>query len=225
MSEAFIARKGISSKDTCCLYSFQRTGGRITMTIFVSMLEFFRTGAFGSLHPGITRTQIEALVGPPDDYSILSRKERRRYKEEDHWKYSGVWVYGCNGDNGILGSVQLFFDEQHSLWYILIDYLYMCLPSGGEKIQIDPWILRPGLSLEDAQTALTQSQLRYHIRQDPFYEEIVHLVLETGVLLYFDREAESRSTGIQRLYFPDTMKDFYDEAGNVLPQKRPKGGH
>ncbi|EFH80873.1 hypothetical protein [Ktedonobacter racemifer] len=196
------------------------------MAIFVSMLEFFQTGAFGSLRLKMPRRQIEEIVGPPDDYGILSRKERRRYKEEDHWKYSGVWVYGSNGDNGIPGSVQLFFDEQHSLWYILIDYLYKCLPSGGEKMQIDPWILHPGLSLEEARATLTQSQLRYHTRQDPFYEGIVHLVLETGVVLYFDVEAkeESRSTGIQRLYFPDTMKDFYDEAGNMLPRKRPKGG-
>src|SRR5260370_3159612 len=229
MSEAVIARKGVSSKHTCRLYSFQRIGGRTTMAISVLILEFFRTGAFGPLHLKMTRRQIEEIVGPPDDYGVRSAKEGGRHrKEEDHWKDSSVWFYG---DHARGGNVELFFDDGHCLHAIHIDYLFESIASGGKKIEIDPWILHPGLSLEDAQTALTQSQLSYHIRPDPFQEEglnegTVHLVLETGVLLYFDVEAEeeSRPTGIQLLDFPDTLKHFYDETGNVLPRKRPKGG-
>jgi hypothetical protein len=205
------------------------------MAIFVSMLEFFRSGEFGPLRLNMTRRRIEEIVGPPDDYFAISAKERRRHRrEEDHWKYARGWVYG---DHFSGGRVELSFDEGYSskhpyrsivydhclLRTIHIDYLSTSIASGGEKIKIDPWILHPGLSLEDAQTALTQSQLSYHIRPHPFPEDgpgTVHLVLESGVLLYFDVEGEieSRPAEIQLLYFPDSMKDYYDESGNVLPE-------
>src|ERR1700692_2197538 len=74
-------------------YSFQRIGGRTTMAISVSMLEFFRTGAFGPLHLGMARVQIEAILGPPDDYAVLSRRERRQCKGDTPWKYSRIWLY------------------------------------------------------------------------------------------------------------------------------------
>lgn len=165
------------------------------MATSISMLEFFRSGAFGPLHLGIMRAQIEAILGPPDDYLVLSRRERRRYREKDHWRYSRGWCYG---------DVELFFDDVHCLRAVHIDYLFERIPSGGEKIQLDPWILHPGLSLDEAKAACAESQLTYYIRPDSFQEEVVHLVLATRIDLHFDREVEgSQSLGLRLLYFPD----------------------
>ncbi|MBO0777326.1 MAG: hypothetical protein J2P37_00745 [Ktedonobacteraceae bacterium] len=184
------------------------------MATAISILKFFRTGAFGPLYLGSTRAYIEAALGPPDDYLTLSRRERRQYQEKDHWSYSRGWCYG---------DVELFFDEEHRLQAIHIDYLFERIPSGGDKIQLDPWILHPGFSLDEAESAFTEHQLAYHIRRkDPFHQDIIHLVLETGTDLYFDEALEDHprgESGLRLLYFPDMLKTYYDEAGNLRQQK------
>jgi hypothetical protein len=83
-------------------------------------------------------------------------------------------------------------------------------------------------ALDDALTALTQNQLSYLVRPDLFQAEegMIHLVLETGILLYFDvgENVQHGPAGLQLLNFPDMMKHLYDEAGNALPRSKPKGG-
>ncbi len=189
------------------------------MTVSISLYEFFRTGAFGPLHLGMARVQIEAILGPPDDYAVLSRREHWQCKGDAPWRYSKCWRYG---------GVELFFDEEKGLEAVHLDYLFKRLPSGGEKIQLDPWILHPGLSLEEAEVACTERQLAYQVsREDPFNEGVAHLVFETGADLYFEVEVEVEDLwprGLWLLYFPDTRKRYYDEAGHLRKLKGQKRG-
>lgn len=99
-----------------------------------------------------------------------------------------------------------------SNYRLKIDHLDYLIPYGGEKIQLDSWILRPELSLSEAEAAFTERHLAYHTRRSPFDEEVVHLVLETGVLFYFVTNGEDNalSGGLHIIEFPDT----YDRSGN-----------
>lgn len=187
------------------------------MGVSISLLQFCCTGLFGPLHIGMPRAQIEAALGAPDDYMVLSRRERRKYPEAEHWKHSNIWRYG---------SVELTFDASDLLCAVHIDHLDNVVPAGGEKIQLDPWILRPGLSVAGAQTALDEQQIAYRQRPDPFDESLVHLALEAGPVLYFQMSNgvdTAEPGGLCLLDFPDRLKDaFYDEAGQVLKSARRK---
>lgn len=189
------------------------------MAVSISLLEFFRTGLFGPLSLGMPRAQVEAALGAPDDYAVLSRRASRQHRPEEHWKYSKIWRYG---------GVELMFDGQDDLWGVHIEHLARVVPAGGEKMRLDPWILRPGLSVAEAEAALQAQQITYRLRPDPFDNALVHLALETGPLLYFvvsDGQDTAEPGGLCIITFPDRLKDvYYDVSGRALKSARQKRG-
>lgn len=88
----------------------------------ISILEFLRTGNFGFVHIGMSRSEVIANLGVPDWY----------YPDDD--MSAGFWSYG---------GVQLFFDSSVNLNRISFKSKYFYKPNPTD-IKVDPWIFKNG---------------------------------------------------------------------------------
>ena len=98
----------------------------------VSLLEFIQSGDLGPVVYGFRATELEAVLGPPE----MTGGETRRYKKPCIWKY---------------GNVEFYFD-----WLAGLDMIFWDTfsgpngePEGWGQLELDPWCIREGLSLND----------------------------------------------------------------------------
>lgn len=86
--------------------------------IAVSMLDFLRTGEFGPLKLGTSRTELQGCLGNPENWGPYQKAQQ----------HAAVWKYG---------DIEFYFDDSGTLWIIFSDHVEVL--NGGKAIDLDPW--------------------------------------------------------------------------------------
>ena len=114
--------------------------------IYVSLLDFMRSGRFGPVVLGATRERLRRRLGEPDALGGTSRRQR----------VPTIWKYG---------DVEFHFGrEADRLWMIFMDDFQV--PSGGSRFGVDPWIIDRGLPLGELKRQLRALDVTYEVNQD-----------------------------------------------------------
>ncbi len=116
--------------------------------IKVSVRDFLKTGELGPVRLGMSREQVQELLGEPDDTGGNSR----RHRVPTIWKY---------------GDLELHF-EQGGNRLTLIHADDFDVLSGGEVLEIDAWIAHKGISLDQVEKELELAHIPY-CRKDSLY--------------------------------------------------------
>jgi hypothetical protein len=91
----------------------------------VSLETFVRASRFGAVELGMSREQLQDLIGPPEALGCSSRKHRR----PRCWRYGDVELHFATG--------------QGTLWLIYLENF--SIPRGAGGLSIEPWIIRGGM--------------------------------------------------------------------------------
>jgi hypothetical protein len=112
----------------------------------VSLERFLRTGQLGDLTPGMSRGQIHALLGDPDDVGGTSRK----YRRPCIWLYGSIELcfrqslpqdfYGVFWDAAEKGPVRLPAHCVIEDWELL---------PGMPRPEVESWLLCKGIEIAD----------------------------------------------------------------------------
>jgi len=64
-------------------------------------------GLFSAVHPGATREEVQALVGPPDNRVrfAMSGNEGWDYRYQDGWGYMAIYSVTFSPDGHVLSSI------------------------------------------------------------------------------------------------------------------------
>ncbi|MCM3869444.1 MAG: hypothetical protein ND895_01935 [Pyrinomonadaceae bacterium] len=131
----------------------------------VSLKEFIETGYFGAVCLGMNRTQVENILGIPEDTGGTSNK----YRNPSIWKYGDVEFH--------------FEDGADNLWLIHLDDFDV--PSCGVLVDLDPWVISGSLTLAQAESQLLQSGLALESRTGGLEDGFTCLIVGAGVKLLF----------------------------------------
>ena len=108
-----------------------------------SLRHFLRTGELAGIHLGLHEDEVAELLGKPDAVGGTSRK----YRKPSLWKY---------------GDIELVFDRQtRELCLIVINFWEPKIPSGGDAINLNPWIIKGGLRLSQLTSFLADEGIEY----------------------------------------------------------------
>jgi len=115
----------------------------------VMLRTFLASGSLGPVGVGVDRVVVESSFGPPDDFDARAPNPR----------VAAIWRYG---------DVELHFDRD-KVWLIHIDRFSGSggSPKAGADLDLDPWVIVGGLSLDDFADALKQSGLQHTILLQP----------------------------------------------------------
>jgi len=145
--------------------------------ISVSMKEFLCTGAFGPIHLGMPRTDVEEIFGPPNAMSTTINDD----------SLPAIWKYG---------DIEMHFEPSDNLSSIYTDEFDV--PSGGQAIDLDPWILRRGIPWSEVGPQLVARHLSYSERgkTTPYDKATTRIVMDSGVELIFEDHVKRDTTPI-----------------------------
>jgi hypothetical protein len=136
----------------------------------VSLKELIESGHFGPLRLGMSREQVEGLLGAPDDLSVGSRK----YSQACILKY---------------GDVEFHFDPRGGgLWLIHLEQLDS--PSAGKAVNLDPWVIQSSLTLPEMERCLSLSGITYQVTEHADWEDYKCMVAGAGAKLIFDGDED-----------------------------------
>jgi hypothetical protein len=97
--------------------------------------DFLETGEFPGLNQTSTQEDLRQTIGEPDTVGGTSRKHR----VPRIWRYGGVeFTFGMSSSSTL---VLIHFDAPD------------IPPSGSSRLEIEPWVLREGLSLDELRYA------------------------------------------------------------------------
>jgi hypothetical protein len=132
----------------------------------ISLQIFLRTGTLGPIHLGMSRDEVRGRLGEPDAMGGTSRQ----YRTPSLWKYGDIeLIYGRHYADPLSGILMDGFE----------------LPVGGPQLALDPWILRGGMSLEEAGDHLRVAGIAYSREPWPAYDDGVSLVTAGHVQIGF----------------------------------------
>jgi|GEM_PF-2369490 hypothetical protein len=106
--------------------------------IQTSILDLASSGNLGSLCHDRNHDELRELLGSPSDWGTQTIQERAE-----------IWRYG---------DIEFHFSDR-KVYLIFSDHGDMTRAS--DSLQIDPWILRRDLALEDFQSALAAASIQY----------------------------------------------------------------
>ena len=137
--------------------------------VSVSLLDFLRTGVFGAVRWGLSRAELEALLGTPDGTANRSRRDR----------HPTVFVYG---------DFEFYIAPQDDLLYA-VHCDNFSVPRGNAMLAVEPWILRYGLPLVEAEAGLMAEGIAFR-KSDA--ADAVRLYAESGASLTFSTDDAAR---------------------------------
>jgi hypothetical protein len=138
--------------------------------ITVSLVEFLRAGAFGPIRLGMSRSQVQAACGPPEDVSVQRGPLIWKYGDiEFHFARDRFFLIHCD-----------HFDPASGL------------PRAGERMQLDLWVIQQGISRAEMQRQLTAEQIAWRVVQ-PIEPHTALLSVGAGVQLLFIEDADDFS--------------------------------
>jgi hypothetical protein len=133
----------------------------------VSLLDFAKTGQFGPITIGSTRTEVRTAFGDPTDYTA-----RQPMELADVWRY---------------GDLEIHFTDE------LVSLLYsdgFDIPEGGPTLKIDPWIIRRRLPLNDWERAAPSAGLEFDSAEDQINPRCIIVTTTAGVFFHFGIEED-----------------------------------
>ena len=144
--------------------------------IRASLKELITDGRLGPIRLGTARAVIAELLGEPDDYSSNSGTRQRKRLAPAIWKY---------------GDIELHFtDSTDQLYLIFLEHF--TVPSGGTKLQLDPWIIQQSLTADTLQQALAHDHISVQSNRQPYNDrETVRLCTGVGVEFLFTTTTRS----------------------------------
>jgi hypothetical protein len=121
----------------------------------INLLQFFKTGDFGPVKLGMTRAEVENLLGKPDSYYTPDNADdSNNYATARIWEYGGVELCFATQDSTDVTS--------HLLMEITFNPIYLATP---EKWQTDiaPWVFGSyfGPTRQELKQALGQAAIPY----------------------------------------------------------------
>jgi hypothetical protein len=126
------------------------------------MLNFLRTGSLGGISLGMRRTQVETLLGEPDDWGPAP-------KDLFH---APIWKYG---------SIELYFAEDDLLEMIFADDFPLI---ASPALPFEVGIISHEQTLDEMQDYLTMHGIPFESFYDPQLEAM-DLICASGVRLRF----------------------------------------
>jgi hypothetical protein len=139
----------------------------------VDLKEFVCTGGFGSIHFGMTRRELEQMLGSPTD----------RTPEVNGLIWS--WMYG---------DVQFDWDiSKDDRLYCIHVVPREVVPSGCPSLVLTPWVIRLGMVRAEFQKHLRSSQIPYWLVDEGPDFGFVRLGAGPGVRISFN-EGEADET-------------------------------
>jgi hypothetical protein len=115
----------------------------------ISLLEFFRTGRFGGVTVGMSRQEVEALLGRPDSWSRLEE-----YGTAGIWIYGGVELCYSSQDNNLLQSIYFrpsYFTRRESRRSNkrVDTWIFGMTPNGPSKHQLEEALRNASIPFQD----------------------------------------------------------------------------
>jgi len=137
--------------------------------IAISLLDFIRTGCFGTVDGPITRSELLQRLGEPDDFGCGPCRSK-----------AGIWRYG---------DIEFHFSSKRSdatLCLVFSDGFD--IPRGGTKIELDPWIICRKLKQVELESALHKLGLSFETVVPDYDESQCLILVEPGITLGFIKE-------------------------------------
>ena len=146
------------------------------MAYLVKLKELLQTGRLGEIYLGQLENEVFNILGTPDYAHAGTRNSRRL----------SLFSYG---------ELEFYFDDSsRNLTLINLNFLSFWqreIPSGGERLQIDPWVLKAGLGPEDLIKYLNQEAIYYCDVEPINFNTRQLLVNKTTTLIFNDVTEES----------------------------------
>ena len=138
----------------------------------VKILDFCRNGAFGPIHLGITKSELEEILGEPSGWGGVAswwpRHKKRRKHDLPYSEYP-IWVYD---------DLEFHFGEENQLYLIWCDGLDRLKPE-GDYLYLDLWLLDDTeLSKKVLCRELTREGIEFKIED---FHDSHRIQLESGV--------------------------------------------
>ena len=161
------------------------------MTKFkVDIRDFLRTGNFGPIQLGMTRSQVELLLGKPESwggqYPEHSREQFEQYASYNDYP---IWEYD---------AMEFHFGDDRKLLYLIhCDHLDQ-LQSNGNTFTLDRWVFEANPpTREQVELALKEEKINYSDKRPDWFGT---LVLSSGVEISYEYDDT----------FSVTSVDFHD---------------
>lgn len=153
----------------------------------IALETFLKTGEFGSIRLGMTRAQIRGRIGRPQVKTTKTDSHGRPIM----WKY---------------GDIELTFDpDEDSLVAVTLEMAVGAVPTGWQRLGLDPWELRGGMAPEEVEAALNTAAISYAQLPARFPGDVLTLETAVGVRLGFigDNEEDWSLRGLHHVLFMD----------------------
>ena len=135
----------------------------------VSLKHFLRTLELGRIRLGMRDHEVAAILGKPDAVGGVSNK----YQNPSLWKY---------------GDVEFCFNQQtRELSLIVITFWEPGFPSGGSAIQLDPWLIKGGLKLNELCRSLKSEGIEYR-EVEPINFGTRELLVNSSISMIFNED-------------------------------------
>lgn len=166
----------------------------MTSAVRVSMLDLLRTGNFAELPFGLTREGFLEKLGETEWVAFSSRRERS----------PSLLRYG---------NVEFFITPDSHLFYgFLWEPMGEDVPQGNESLQIDPWILRAGVSRAAVEQHLHNENIAFTASERP--AGVYSLLLESSVRLNFRMDDNGADA--------NTLSSVEALRPEILPYQKPE---
>jgi hypothetical protein len=171
------------------------------MTKFkVDMRDFLRTGNFGPIRLGMTRKQVEHLLGKPQGWGGRFPWQTGQLEKDRSYNDCPVWIYD---------DMEFHFGEQQ-LFLIYCDHLDR-LKSRGDVFNLNRWVLeKKPPTREQVEHALVEEDINYTHKRLEYFGK---LVLASGVDITYEYDDICSVSVVANL---DTR---YHDAPNHLSQE------
>jgi hypothetical protein len=150
----------------------------------VNLKDLLRTLKMGRIHLGQRADDVVAILGEPECVGDASRKHR----------WPPIWK--C-------GDIELLFDYRtRQLNMVVINFWEQKHPSGGASIQLDPWIIKGGLRLDELTSRLDKEGIDY-CEVEPLNTGTRRLSVNSAITMIFSDDPDEWTgwDGLRKLCF------------------------
>jgi len=150
---------------------------------FPSLRELAKSGCFGSVSFEMTEAEVEERLGKADVTGGGSSEWR-----DNIWRY-GDLEFG-------------FVQPEYELFCIGINFWgEFKIPSQGDELEFDPWIVRGGLPLEEFLSECNLCSIEISEKRDSLNENCREVITEGGMHAFFvtERELENDFLGLTKI--------------------------
>jgi hypothetical protein len=157
------------------------------MAEIANLKDFLRTLKLGRVHLGQHAGAVTAILGEPDCVGGDSRKHR----------WPPIWKYG---------DIELLFDYRtRQVNMVVITFWEQKRPIGGASIQLDPWIIKGGLQLDELIHQLDKEGIDY-CEVEPINPGTRQLLVNSAITMIFDNVPEENNDPDEWMNFSGLCK-------------------